>query len=212
MNIAEIRKQYLLNELNEEQAGNNPMSFFTLWLQQAIESQVPEPTAMVLSTINDLGRPASRVVLLKECTINEFHFFTNYLSNKGRQLEGYPYASLLFFWKELERQVRIEGTVKKLSAEASDNYFKSRPFESRLGAIISPQSQVIPNRTYLEELFANRKAEINEVDSVARPEHWGGYAVTPYSIEFWQGRDSRLHDRIRFRRDNDTWLRERLAP
>lgn len=217
MNLGSIRKQYLLHRLREEDTGNEPMNFFMYWLNQAIDAQVPEPTAMVLSTINDEGKPSSRVVLLKECTDNEFRFFTNYESNKGKHLEAMPFASILFFWKELERQVRVEGSVHKLSPEESDTYFKSRPLESRLGAVISPQSSVIPDRAFLEELFAHKKIELMQSESngevsIERPSWWGGYALIPESIEFWQGRESRLHDRIRFRLENNKWIKERLAP
>jgi pyridoxamine 5'-phosphate oxidase len=212
MKLAEIRKQYLLNELKEEEVGNDPLSFFNKWLSEAISAGVPEPTAMVLSTISSDNKPSSRVVLLKSCEEGRFIFFTNYHSAKGKQLESNPNASVLFFWKELERQIRIEGSTVKLSEETSDEYFNSRPAESRLGAIISPQSQVIESREAIEKLYESKIYLLDNQKDLVRPQHWGGYALIPESIEFWQGRASRLHDRIRFRKADNLWIRERLAP
>ncbi len=212
MNLAEIRTQYLLSELNEEDIGTDPVLFFSKWLSNAIEAQAMEPTAMVLSTVDDRCMPSSRVVLLKACEEGEFRFFTNYNSTKGIQIASNPSGALLFFWKELERQVRIEGKIHKLPAQLSDEYFDSRPAENRLGAIVSPQSQVIESRKELEGLFMGKMHLLKSAEALVRPEHWGGYALVPVSIEFWQGRASRLHDRIRFRKEDGQWLRERLAP
>ncbi len=212
MDLSEIRNNYLLHQLDEEEAGANPVTFFLKWLSQAIESEVTEPTAMVLSTISADFKPKSRVVLLKGVIGEEFRFFTNYKSAKGVDISNNPVGSLLFFWKELERQVRIEGSIEKIPPEESDAYFNTRPIESRLGAIISPQSMVVENRAYLEGLFISRSSELKSEESIKRPQHWGGYALKPELIEFWQGRASRLHDRIRFRLVNDQWIRERLAP
>lgn len=212
MNIADIRRQYLLSELNEEDAGTDPVIFFATWLSNAIESQVIEPTAMVLSTVNERCMPSSRVVLLKACEEGEFRFFTNYNSTKGIHISLNPSASLLFFWKELERQVRIEGQIHQLSSQLSDEYFNTRPAENRLGAIVSPQSQVIESREELESLYLSKMQMLKTDNELVRPEHWGGYALVPESIEFWQGRASRLHDRIRFRLKDNKWIRERLAP
>lgn len=212
MNLAEIRKSYLLHQLTEDETGYDPVAFFIRWLNEALEAKSEEPTAMVLSTVDEHCRPSSRVVLLKGCEEGEFRFFSNYNSKKGKQLKKNPHASLLFFWKELERQVRIEGNITRLSSDASDEYFNSRPEESRLGAIVSPQSEVIESRNYLENLFLTKGEELSEGGTLVRPSHWGGYSLKPELMEFWQGRASRLHDRIQFRLDNNKWIRERLAP
>lgn len=212
MNLADIRKSYLLHQLDEQETGNDPIAFFLRWLSEAIEAQAEEPTAMVLSTVSPDCKPSSRVVLLKGCEDGEFRFFTNYESRKGRELSGNRFGSLLFFWKELERQVRIEGIVQKMTDAASDEYFNTRPFESRIGAIVSPQSKVIENREYLEKLFITKSEEYTDTSLLRRPPHWGGYALQPEAIEFWQGRASRLHDRIRFRLEEGKWIKERLAP
>jgi len=212
MNLSEIRKNYLIHQLNEEEAGADPIPFFLKWLAQAIESEVPEPTAMILSTISASYKPSSRVVLLKGVEGSEFRFFTNYNSAKGADISKNPVGALLFFWKELERQVRIEGDIEKISPEESDAYFNTRPIESRIGAIISPQSMVVENRAYLENLFTIQSELIKSEATLKRPQHWGGYALKPELIEFWQGRASRLHDRIRFKWVNNNWIKERLAP
>lgn len=212
MNLAEIRKSYLLHRLTEEEAGNDPIAFFLRWLSESIEAKADEPTAMVLSTVDENCRPSSRVVLLKGCEEGEFKFFTNYNSKKGNHLSKNPNASLLFFWKELERQIRIEGSISIISEDASDEYFNTRPAESRLGAIVSPQSQVIESREYLENLFLVKSKESGENGILKRPPHWGGYSLKPELIEFWQGRASRLHDRIQFRLVSNEWVKERLAP
>ncbi|HAH57316.1 MAG: pyridoxamine 5'-phosphate oxidase [Lentimicrobium sp.] len=212
MNLSDIRLNYAKGALNEQSVGNDPFEFFGQWLQQAITSLVSEPTAMVLSTVDKDGRPVSRVVLLKELKDNALVFFTNYHSAKGRQMELNPKVAALFFWHELERQVRINGIVSKIPESESDAYFNSRPRESRIGAIISPQSQPIENREVMENDFneiMNRGADY----PIQRPKHWGGYAITIEEIEFWQGRPGRLHDRIRFRQQKDgSWMKERLAP
>ena len=212
MNLAEIRKSYLLHQLTEKEAGDDPIAFFLRWLNESIEAKSEEPTAMVLSTVDGKCRPSSRVVLLKGCEEGEFRFFSNYNSRKGKHLRKNPYASLLFFWKELERQVRVEGTVSVIPGKDSEEYFNSRPAESRLGAIVSPQSEVIEGREYLENLFLTKSEELGESGTLVRPAHWGGYSLKPDLIEFWQGRASRLHDRIQFRLVNNVWVKERLAP
>ena len=212
MNISEIRNNYLLHQLTEENAGADPIALFLKWLAEAIDSQVPEPTALVLSTVGENCKPSSRVVLLKGCEEGEFRFFTNYQSSKGRQIEKRPFGSMVFHWKELERQVRIEGTINKLSSPESDEYFDSRPIESRIGAIVSPQSEVIESRDVIERMFEMKVKELGGSELIQRPEHWGGYALKPDIIEFWQGRASRMHDRLRFRLDSGQWIRERLAP
>ncbi len=212
INLAEIRRNYMMHTLDEEDAGKDPILFFEKWLEQAIEALTTEPTAMVLATADEKGRPSSRVVLLKGIENGCFRFFTNYNSQKGKQIRKNPYGSLLFFWPEIERQVRIQGKIEKITEDESDEYFGSRPLESRISAVISPQSEVIPGRSYLENLLNTKKEELLRSNSIIRPKHWGGYDLKPTSIEFWQGRESRLHDRILFLKIRTNWIRERLAP
>jgi pyridoxamine 5'-phosphate oxidase len=221
--IADIRKDYKLASLEEADVAANPIDQFTRWWNEAVASQIDEVNAMTLATANAAGVPAARIVLLKGYNPNGFIFFTNYESDKGKNLAQNPHAALVFFWKELERQIRIEGTVEKVSAEESDRYFNSRPASSRIGAWASPQSAVIENRMVIEQ-NVERYSSIFANDSIERPDHWGGYIVKPTSIEFWQGRSSRLHDRIKYTlgnsaynaatdtRSDASWKIERLAP
>jgi len=210
--IADIRKDYKLASLEEVDVAANPFDQFTRWWNEAVASQIDEVNAMTLATVNATGVPAARIVLLKGYNPDGFIFFTNYESDKGKNLAQNPHAALVFFWKELERQIRIEGTVEKVSAEESDRYFNSRPASSRIGAWASPQSAVIENRLVIEQ-NVERYSSIFANDSIERPDHWGGYSVKPTSIEFWQGRSSRLHDRIRYVLENSaSWKVERLAP
>lgn len=211
MSISDIRLNYAKGALDAKDIGNDPTDAFGKWLDEAIASKVSEPTAMVLSTVDENGWPRSRVVLLKELKDNKLIFFTNYLSAKGRQMEFNKQVAVLFFWDELERQVRINGTVSKISAKESDAYFNSRPRESRIGAVISPQSRVINTREELQKEFDEVLGR-GEEHAIMRPEHWGGFAITVDEAEFWQGRPGRLHDRIRFRRMDGSWIKERLAP
>lgn len=197
--------------LDEEQAGDNPVSFFQTWFAQAEAAGVTEVNAMTLATVDAQHRPHARIVLLKGIEQGNFVFYTNYSSAKGRQIEANAHAALVFFWKEIERQVRIEGILEKVSEAASDEYFAMRPKGSQIGAIASPQSQRIDSRSILEH---NTKMleEKFENTAVIRPEHWGGYQLKPTLIEFWQGRSSRLHDRIVFEKEQNEWLRYRVAP
>jgi len=206
------RKEYRLDNLSEANAGSDPFALFDTWLRLAGESTIHEPNAMTLATATPDGRPAARMVLLKGFDRSGFTFFTNYESRKGRDLATNPFAALLFWWEPLERQVRIEGAIEKLPAAASDEYYHSRPLGSRLGAWVSSQSQVIPDRTVLDVRLAELQAEYSE-SHPDRPPFWGGYRLIPDQFEFWQGGVNRLHDRLRYRRQPDGgWLRERLAP
>lgn len=210
MSIADLRKDYMQGSLHEEDAPTDPFQFFKVWFDQALRAQLPEPNAMTLSTVSSNGRPASRIVLIKGFDQTGFTFFTNYDSRKGQELDANPFASLLFHWTELERQVRIEGKVSKVSAERSDEYYHSRPLGSRIGAWASPQSQVLPDRNALEALV--EKVQDVHGERPARPPHWGGYCLIPDYFEFWQGRPSRLHDRLAYRLEDGSWQRSRLAP
>ncbi len=211
--IAAIRKEYRLQSLNETDAHPDPLHQFDRWWQDALRSRIDEVNAMTLVTATPEGKPSARIVLLKGFDEQGFTFFTNYESRKGQELLLNPQTALVFFWKELERQIRIEGTAEKLSADESDTYFNSRPADSRLGAWSSPQSTVIGNRDVLEKNMQALKAKYSG-DDIPRPPHWGGYRVVPSIIEFWQGRESRLHDRLQYKRDAGTvnWSRVRLAP
>ena len=211
MDLATLRKDYKLASLDENQLEENPYLQFEKWMNDAISSKVNEPTAMVLATVSTTGLPSARVVLLKSVSSDGFGFFTNYSSRKGIELSSNPNAALLFHWPELERQVRIEGSAIKVSAQVSNEYFNSRPLESRLSALISNQSQVVPDRQFLERLWSQQQLLISG-NKFKRPEFWGGYLVEPQNVEFWQGRANRLHDRILFSRKNESWIISRLAP
>lgn len=210
--IADIRNEYQLAALDEMTVGDDPIAFFTQWFIEAQKAEVDEVNAMALATCSPENIPHTRIVLLKGLEEDEFVFYTNYKSSKGRDIEQNPNVSLLFFWKELERQVRIQGIAKKIRPEVSEAYFHSRPAGSQIGAWASEQSTVIPDRNTLDDNYTRLEQEYMG-KRIPRPEHWGGYAVKPVSIEFWQGRASRLHDRILFTRSNNgVWQKARLAP
>lgn len=211
MKLADIRIDYTLKSLDEKDVNASPIDQFKIWVEEAHQSKVHEWNAMNLSTVRADGRPNSRIVLLKDVDTG-LVFFTNYNSAKGKELENNPFAAITFFWPVLERQVRFMGKVSKITPEESDEYFFSRPFASQIGAWASPQSEVIPDRTFLEEKEAKLLREINE-KTIVRPEHWGGYRLVPEEVEFWQGRSSRLHDRIHYQKEGEAlWKIERLAP
>lgn len=210
MSVADIRQNYEKFELLETLAAESPLQQFTLWFDEALKAGVPEPNAMTLATATLAGRPSARTVLLKGFDERGLVFFTNYASRKGNELAENPWASLLFFWPALERQVRLEGRIEKVSDAESDEYFHSRPLGSRIGAWVSPQSQPI-TRAELESRTVELTATLGEHPQ--RPPHWGGYRLAPDYVEFWQGRPSRLHDRLAFRQDEaGQWSRQRLAP
>ena len=208
--IADLRKSYERSELDESASLADPLAQFELWLQQAITGEIPEPNAMTLATVGADGRPSTRVVLIKGCDARGIVWFTNYQSRKGRELAHQPFAALQFHWVELERVVRIEGRVEPVDASESDAYFQSRPLDSRIGAWASPQSEVISSRGVLVANAAKFGAKF--MLNPPRPPHWGGYRLVADRWEFWQGRKSRLHDRLQYRLQGDVWTRERLAP
>ncbi len=211
VSVADLRRDYSHATLSEQDVDDDPIKQFGLWFHQAVETQVPEPNAMGLATVDNSGKPSLRIVLLKDFDERGFTFYTNYESRKGEQLLQNPHAALCFHWHDLERQIRIEGRVERVAAEESDAYYGIRPVKSRIGAHASLQSQPIASREQLEQQFHEAEARFGE--QPPRPQNWGGYRLTPTWIEFWQGRRSRLHDRIAYERQPDGhWLRQRLQP
>jgi pyridoxamine 5'-phosphate oxidase len=206
-----IRNEYQNKKLSKKDVHADPFQQFVQWMDEAIKAEIKEPTAMSLATAGKNLLPTNRIVLLKEIQNQGFIFFTNYESKKGYQLAENPYGSLLFFWPELERQIRIQGRIEKSSKEISDNYYLTRPAKRRIGAWASPQSQEIPNRKYLEELQTEYEKKF-EGKPPQRPDNWGGFILMPYTFEFWQGRPNRLHDRIEYYLDDCDWKLRRLAP
>lgn len=210
-NIADIRTDYQRASLDDHSVGDSPISFFNKWFNEALEAEVAEVNAMTVATVDADNKPHARIVLLKGITDDNFIFFTNYNSAKGQEIETNPNAALVFFWHELERQVRIECTIEKISAQENDDYFFSRPAGSQIGAWSSPQSSIIERREILDENYQKYQKQFG--DNIPRPEHWGGYKIIPTHIEFWQGRSNRMHDRILFTINEDKqWLKNRLAP
>ena len=211
MLLADLRRNYSLAGLTEAEAGDDPVELFRRWFDQAMAAKLNEPNAMILATVAPDGAPSARAVLLKGLSDAGFAFFTNYDSRKGREIDAEPRVAAVFLWDELERQVRIEGECRRTSAEESDAYYRVRPLGSRLGAWASPQSAVIPGRDFLEAQHAELLVRFADGEP-PRPENWGGYRLVPQTFEFWQGRPSRLHDRIRFRWSGGAWVKDRLAP
>ena len=211
-NISKIRQEYQSSRLSRNDLTENPFNFFHKWIDEAMKARIPEPTAMNLATVSYDGQPSSRIVLLKEITNECICFFTNYNSRKAIQIEQNNKAAVNFFWPLLERQIRIEGLIYKCDPELSEIYFKSRPYESQLGAWASPQSQVIENREELLSRYEKIKHQYINPDSVPKPPHWGGYSLKPHLFEFWQGRSGRLHDRFQYLKEDTRWIIQRLAP
>ena len=209
--LQKLREDYSKHSLDESDVSSDPIEQFEKWIKEALKAEVPEPNAMTLSTVGAGNKPHSRVVLLKGIENDEFIFYTNHKSDKGAEIAQNPNVALCFLWLELERQVRIEGKAEKLSEDESEAYFKKRPYKSQIGALASNQSSVVPNRAFLEDRFKELE-EIYSEGNVPKPESWGGYRVKPEVLEFWQGRRSRLHDRIKFEKVGDKWDIKRLSP
>lgn len=210
--LQDIRQEYRMASLSEKDVAKDPFSQFEKWFHEVLHAELEMPNAMTLATVSAAGQPSARIVLLKGVDPEGFYFYTNYESKKSFQLEANPRAALVFFWKELERQVRVEGTVHKADTAASDAYFETRPRMSRIGSWASPQSRTIPDRAFLDRQMAEAESRFRDID-VHRPPFWGGYIVRPELVEFWQGRSNRLHDRLQYtRRSEGEWLMERLAP
>lgn len=209
--LQNLRQNYKQGRLSENDCPEKPLELFTQWLKEAVTSNCDEPNSFTLSTIKE-GRPAARILLLKAVSETGLTFFTNYLSPKGKQLSSQPFASATFLWLPLERQIRVEGLVEKVSSQESDEYFNRRPYGSRIGALASPQGEVVESREFLEKKFREFTAKYPEGSVIPRPENWGGYILKPQLIEFWQGRENRLHDRVQYSQGTQGWTKRRLAP
>ena len=209
--IQDLRRDYKLKSLDQKDVYENPFEQFSIWFEEALNSNLPEPNAMILATASKEGKPSVRALLIKGFDENGFIFYSNYKSRKGKELEENNYASVLFFWPELERQIRLEGKVGKISKEESEKYFKTRPFKSKVGAWASNQSTVIENRFVIIKKFFKFLIKFHSVD-IPLPPYWGGYILKPDNFEFWQGRANRLHDRVRYRIEDSKWIIERLSP
>ncbi len=212
LDLEELREDYQLGELKESEIAADPFKQFAEWFEVAQHSQLPEPNAMILATTTKEGKPSARVMLLKEVNSRGFVFYSNYESRKGKELQQNPHAAIVFNWLELQRQVRIEGHVERLDEQESTEYFQSRPKGSQIGAWTSPQSQVIPDRRVLDARVEELTEKYRDTEVLPKPESWGGFIVIPEAVEFWQGRSSRLHDRIRYRISGEGWKIDRLAP
>ncbi len=210
--LSDMRNDYSKSTLEINTAGKNPIALFQKWFDEALKAKVPEPNALTLSTVSEDGRPSGRIVLLKGIESDKFIFYSNYQSQKGKELEKNPACSLTFFWSELERQVRIEGAALRTDHHSSEKYFQSRPRESQIGAWASPQSAIIASREILEERVKKIQAKFKQLEKLPKPQQWGGFEVEPLKIEFWQGRPNRLHDRIAFTKVDGLWKVYRLAP
>jgi len=210
-NLFNLRKEFTIKELSEDNLKSNPFEQFDLWFSDALKIDSMEANIMFVATSSSAGIPSLRIVLLKEFDENGFVFFTNYTSRKGKEIRENPNIAVLFYWNELERQVRIEGVCEKVSSEESVTYFNSRPFDSRISATVSEQSKIIENRDLLESKFSELKKKYED-QNIPKPEHWGGYRLKPINFEFWQGRENRLHDRIQYSKDGDIWNINRLSP
>jgi pyridoxamine 5'-phosphate oxidase len=212
ISLSELRKEYSKETLEVSSVGKDPIHQFEKWFDEALRAEVLEPNAMTLSTVTESGRPSARVVLLKGIEHGKFLFFTNHQSRKGKELENNPACALTFFWPELERQIRIEGITNRVDSAYAEKYFQSRPRGSQIGAWASPQSSVISDRSLIEERVKEMEVKFKDLELIPKPHQWGGYAVEPFEIEFWQGRPSRLHDRIVFYKSEQGWTIRRLAP
>lgn len=210
--FSSLRQDYRLNTLDEKEVSASPIEQFQVWFKEAQDQGSIEPNAFVLSTVSHLGKPSSRTMLLKGVEDNGFVFFTNYESSKSSDLKDNHHAAMLFLWLPMQRQIRIEGRASKISKQASEEYFHSRPRESQIGAWVSPQSQIIPSRQFLDDRWNTLVDKYKDVALIPKPDHWGGWRIDPTSIEFWQGRTSRLHDRVKYTLADDQWFIERLAP
>ncbi len=211
VNIADIREGYEREGLRKDEMLENPIAQFDAWMQEAIEAQLSQPNACTLATATKDGRPSARIILLKNTSADGFVFYTNYDGRKGKELQENPFAALVFLWPSLSRQVRVNGRVDKVDGATSDAYFKSRPRGSKLGAWASPQSEVVVDRDVLESSLRKYETKFSDQE-IPRPPHWGGFCLIPDSVEFWQGRPSRLHDRLQYKRNESVWTIERLAP